>query len=191
MADQINRDRFIALLTERFPYVAAAIDDCSRGLLHLEMATLARATQAAVDTQDRDTVRRHFQFIDEVLRQADPYVENAVNVSYLENIRFAGRKAGPTKAQELLTPRLRKALAELEQYLAQPAPTIGTMNRAGTPSKRPASSLSRREAQVIQHPTQRQLTFVNNRTSLRRLLSGPWPAAILPRSSALCSRVSV
>jgi hypothetical protein len=34
MADQINRDRFIALPTERFPYVAAAIDDCSRGLLH-------------------------------------------------------------------------------------------------------------------------------------------------------------
>jgi hypothetical protein len=119
MAEQIDRDRFIALLTERFPDIASSIDDCSRGLLHLEMATLARATQAAIDAQDRDTVRRHFQFIDEVFRQAAPDVENAVNVSYLENLRFEGRKAAPTKARELLTPRLRQALAELEEYLAR------------------------------------------------------------------------
>ena len=119
MAEQIDRDRFIALLTERFPEVAASIDECQRGLLHLEMATLARATQAAIDGQDRHTVRRHFQFIDEVFRQAAPDVENAVNVSYLENLRFEGRKAAPTKARELLTPRLRQALAELEEYLAR------------------------------------------------------------------------
>src|SRR5437764_9373341 len=98
MAEKIDRDRFVVLLTERFPEVAAAIDDCSQGLLHLEMATLARATQAAIDGQDRDTVRRHFQFIDEVFRQAAPEVENAVNVSYLENLRFEGRNAGPTRA---------------------------------------------------------------------------------------------
>ena len=119
MAEQIDRDRFIALLAERFPDVAAAIDDCSQGLLHLEMATLARATQAAIDDQDRDTVRRHFQFIDEVFREAAPDIVNAVNVSYLENLRFEGRKAAPTKARELLTPRLRQVLAELEEYLAR------------------------------------------------------------------------
>lgn len=119
MAERIDRDRFIALLTERFPEIAAAIDDCSQGLLHLEMATVARATQAAIDSQARDTVRRHFQFIDEVFRQAVPDVENAVNVSYLENLRFEGRKATPTKARELLTPRLRQALTELEEYLAR------------------------------------------------------------------------
>jgi hypothetical protein len=62
-------------------------------------------------------VREHFQFIDEVLCDAAPDVENAVNVSYLENLQFEGRKAGPTKARELLTPRLRQALTELEEYL--------------------------------------------------------------------------
>ena len=117
MVEQIDHERFIALLTERFPEVAAAIDDCSLGLLHLEMATLARATQAAIDGRDHDTVQRHFQFIDEVFRQAAPDVQNAVNVSYLENLRFEGRKAGPAEARELLTPRLRQALAELEEYL--------------------------------------------------------------------------
>jgi hypothetical protein len=117
MALSIDHNRFMALLTERFPEVASSIDDCSQGLLHLEMATLARATQTAIDHQDRDTVRRHFLFIDEVFRQAAPDVENAVFVSYLENLRFEGRKAGPKKAMELLTPRLRQALAELEAYL--------------------------------------------------------------------------
>jgi hypothetical protein len=116
---QFNRDRFIALLAEQFPEVAEAIDDCSRGLLHLEMATLARATQTAIDNQERDTVRRHFLFIDEVFGQAAPDVENAVYVSYLENLRCEGRKAKSTNARELLTPRLRQALAELEEYLAR------------------------------------------------------------------------
>lgn len=119
MADPIDHPRFIELLTGRFPEVAAAIYDCSRGKLHLEMATLARATQAAIDNQDKATVLRHFQFVDEVFRDAARDVENAVNVSYLENLRFEGRKAAPTKARSLLTPRLRQALIELEECLAK------------------------------------------------------------------------
>ena len=119
MSDRIDHECFIELLRDRFPEVATAIDDCSQGLLHLEMATLARATQAAIDNQDKTTLVRHFQFVDEVFRDAAPDVENAVNVSYLENLRFEGRKAGPTKARELLTPRLQRALIELEDYLAR------------------------------------------------------------------------
>ena len=119
MARSIDHSRFITMLTERFPDVAASIDDCSKGLLHMEMATLARATQAAIQSQDKATVREHFRFIDEVFRDGAPDVKNAVNVSYLENLNFEGRKAGPTKARELLTPRLRQALAELEEYLTR------------------------------------------------------------------------
>jgi hypothetical protein len=117
MFEPIDHPRFIALLTAQFPEVAAAIDDCSQGLLHLEMATLARATQSAIYNQDKATVIRHFQFVDEVIRDAAPDVWNAVNVSYLENLHFEGRKAAPAKARELLTPRLRQALIELEEYL--------------------------------------------------------------------------
>ena len=119
MAVYIDRDQFIVRLIDRFPEVAADIDDCSHGLLHLEMATLARATQAAIDSQDKAMLGRHFQFIDEVFRDAAPSVANAVNVSYLENLRFEGRKAGPTKARELLPPRLQQALTKLEAYLVK------------------------------------------------------------------------
>jgi hypothetical protein len=116
-AKTVDHNRFIALFTEWFPEVAATISDCSKGLLHPEMATLARATQAAIDGADEDTVRRHFQFVDDVFQRAAPDVENAVYVSYLENLRFEGRKARATNARELLTPRLRQALAELEAHL--------------------------------------------------------------------------
>jgi hypothetical protein len=93
MGRNIDRERFIALLNEQFPEVAAKIDDISAGLLHLEMATFSRETQAAIDARDNETVKRHFRFINEVFRDAAPDVENAVNVSYLENLRFDGRKA--------------------------------------------------------------------------------------------------
>lgn len=111
--DRVDHTRFVAMLTERFPEVAASIDDCAEGLLHLEMAALARATQAAIDRQNKDTLIQHFQFVDEVIRHAAPEVENAVNVSYLENLRFDGAAA----ARELLTPRLKVAIIELEEYL--------------------------------------------------------------------------
>ena len=119
MAEPIDHTRFLTLLTERFPEVVATIDTCCQGVLHLELATFARATQVAIDSQDRETVQRHFQFIDEVYRQAAPEVENAISVSYLENLRFDGRKAELTKAQELLTPRIRRSLAGLEEQLVR------------------------------------------------------------------------
>jgi hypothetical protein len=112
MAACIDHKRFLALLTEGFPEVVADVDDCSRGLLHLEMASFARATQAAIDERDIETIERHFRFADKVLRDAAPDVENAIYVSYLENLRFEGRKAHATKARTLLPPRLKAALIE-------------------------------------------------------------------------------
>jgi hypothetical protein len=108
--------QFIALLTQQFPDVAASVDDCSQGLLHCEMSFVARATQTAIDAGDKETIQRHFAFIDVVFRDAAPDVKNAVYVSYLENLRFEGRKAGPVNATQYLSPRLRQALTELETH---------------------------------------------------------------------------
>ena len=107
------------MLATRYPIIAANMSEYAKGLLHLEMADLARATQAAIDDGDRETVRDHFGFVNEVYGNAAPDVENAVNVSYLENLRFEGRQAKAMKARELLTPKLRQALEDLERYLAR------------------------------------------------------------------------
>jgi hypothetical protein len=78
----IDHSQFMALLAERFPDVAAAINDRARGLLHPEMGSFARATQAAIDRQEYETARRHFAFADEIFSDGAPDVENAVYVSY-------------------------------------------------------------------------------------------------------------
>jgi hypothetical protein len=117
MSGTIDHSQFVSLLKERFPEVAVNVDECSQGLLHLEMATLARVTQAAIDVGNKDTVRQYFAFVDEVFNDAASDVENAIYVSYLENLRFEGRKIGPAQVCEFLSPRLKKALNELEAYL--------------------------------------------------------------------------
>lgn len=40
----VDRCRFLALLSDRLPDVAADIDECSAGLLHMEINILARLT---------------------------------------------------------------------------------------------------------------------------------------------------
>ena len=95
MAEFIRGERlkgqsdFERLLREYFPVVAAGIEDVEQGLLHLEMAALARATCGAIEAGDLHQVQAHLRFIDELFGKAGPDLENAVCVSYLENI-FVG-----------------------------------------------------------------------------------------------------
>jgi hypothetical protein len=46
MSGVVDRDEFIVLLTHRYPEIATDIDDCIKGLLHMEMGLLARAVQS-------------------------------------------------------------------------------------------------------------------------------------------------
>jgi phage-related baseplate assembly protein len=117
MSEQIDHTRFLELLIARFPTVADNIDDISRGLLHPEMATLARATQAAIQQRDFVTVTEHFAFMDDVLKAASSEVENAVYVSYLENIDLDSTDDRFEQARSILPAALPQALVELEEHL--------------------------------------------------------------------------
>ena len=118
MGDVVDRETFIVMLTERYPVVSADIDECARGLLHLEMGALARAAQAAISDEDTVAVREHFRFIDEIYRRATPEVKNAIHVSYLEHLSFDGKHSKRVKAKEMLSPELQAALKGLEAYNA-------------------------------------------------------------------------
>ena len=119
MAGDVDRNAFVAMLAERYPAVAADIDESMWGLLHLEMGQLARAAQAAISDEDPAAVREHFRFIDEVYRRATPEVKNAVHVSYLECLSFDGKHGKRIKARELLSPTLQAGLRGLEAYNAE------------------------------------------------------------------------
>jgi hypothetical protein len=109
-------DDFERLLAERFPAIAAEIDDVERGLLHLEMAVLARATCRAVDRGDSQQVEDHICFVDELLSDAGPDLENAIYVSYLENVFLGSEDPRYLMARTMLSSRLQTALTELEEH---------------------------------------------------------------------------
>ncbi len=116
MAGTVDHAAFVSMLTERYPAITEDIDECARGLLHLEMGALARAAQAAISNEDTMVVREHFRFIDEVYRRATPEVKNAIHVSYLERISFDGKHGTRIKAREILSPALQAGLSGLEKY---------------------------------------------------------------------------
>ncbi len=116
MAKNIDHQRFIELLTARFPEIAGGISDSSAGLLHPEMGHFAHATNDAIRKDDLVAVRAHFAFADEILNEATPEVENAIAVSYLENLRFKKDADGQIVARNLLSPKLFQILVELEAF---------------------------------------------------------------------------
>lgn len=118
MACKIDREAFVAMLAQRYPAIAAGIDEGIRGLLHMEMGHLGIAAQAAITTENIAAVREHFRFIDEVYRRGTPEVKNAVHVSYLERLGFDGRHARRIKAREMLSPALQAGLCGLETHNA-------------------------------------------------------------------------
>jgi hypothetical protein len=138
VGDMVDREAFIVMLTERYPAVAADIDECAQGLLHLEMGTFARATQAAISDENTAAVREHFRFIGEVYRRATPEVKNAVHVSYLECLSFDGKHGKRIKAREMLSPGLQAGLSGLEAYNAE---LFG--RRGGAPSQLPSKPARR------------------------------------------------
>jgi hypothetical protein len=112
-----GRKHFIRVLSGRFPEIAAAIDTYSRGLLHCEMGTFARATQEALDCRDFRTAQAHLNFAEELCQVAGPELENALAVSYLEYIDFDKRYGRSASDRDMLPPGLRAGLAALEEHL--------------------------------------------------------------------------
>jgi hypothetical protein len=116
LGDPCDPTDFERRLSARFPEVAAQIDDFERDSLHLEMAVFARATSTAISLGDFPQVRAHLCFVDELFSAAGSGLENAIYVSYLENIFLGSEDARVASARAMLSERLAAALVELEEH---------------------------------------------------------------------------
>lgn len=83
-----TREQFLADLASEFPDVAAQIRSDESGILHCEVGAFRRATEVAIDTGQCWTAERHFRFVERVLRDADPALRNALQISYLKDLAF-------------------------------------------------------------------------------------------------------
>jgi hypothetical protein len=124
-----GREEFLRRLFQRFPTLAHGPDAFAAGLLHCEMGWFSNKTSEAMDAHHFRLVRAHFEFIDEALASASDELENAIVVSYLENV-FALNTACTAKARDLLTPLLSAAVVEMEgQFIAHVSGTRPPIGR--------------------------------------------------------------
>ncbi len=81
----IDHRQFLELLTGEFPELADIIRN-KYELLHLEVAAFRQATEDAMDAGNLWTAEKHFRFVERVLPDADDEVDNALEISYLEDL---------------------------------------------------------------------------------------------------------
>jgi hypothetical protein len=112
--ERLDKDKFVQLALAEFPQLREEFAE-EDGLLHLQMAALSRFAQAAIDSNDLDVLVRCYGLLAEVMKTATSDVENAIYVSFLENLDFESSSYG-AEAKHLLPPVLQKALAELNEH---------------------------------------------------------------------------
>jgi hypothetical protein len=110
----LNKDKFVELALADFPQLRDEFAE-QDGLFHLQMAAFSRFAQAAIDRNDLDILIKCYGLLAEVMKSATSDVENAIYVSFLENLDFASSPHGP-RSKRLLPPVLQKALAELDEH---------------------------------------------------------------------------
>ena len=81
-----SREEFLDRLNSEFPEVLSTIDDTEEGLLHCEVAAFRRQTEKAIDNGNEKLVKGHFQLVEKLLQSADTKLENALLVSYIEDL---------------------------------------------------------------------------------------------------------
>jgi hypothetical protein len=115
----IDHPVFDGISCGQLPEIWTQLDEDHRALLHLEMAEVARATCRAIEIGDRTTEDRHFKLMDSVFARAAPDVENAIYVSWLENVFLGDERREFLEARTRLPEGLAKGLRELEDHFAR------------------------------------------------------------------------
>jgi len=117
----VTHAELISGLNERFPELRDDLcEESWTGLLHLEVACLARLTQKAISDGDRDLLKRCFDFAHMAFRDGDNEVKNAMYVSYLEHLTFSDAKKTRRRrswAFALMSPALQQGYRDIMQYL--------------------------------------------------------------------------
>jgi hypothetical protein len=112
--ETVDHARFLQLLTDEFPEVPQAFDECVKGLLHCEMGVFARLTEKAMDEGRFWQAEKYFRFMERVREGATPEVENAIHVSYIENLAFSEVTDNRHQAIRRMPKALRAILLEID-----------------------------------------------------------------------------
>ena len=110
-----DEEEFRSRALAEFPILAEEFAEWD-GLLHLQMAALSHLVRKAIDGGDYATVKRAYRLLDDLMLNAGIGLENAITVSFLENLEFEADPNGK-KARHLLPPKLLELLLGLEKHM--------------------------------------------------------------------------
>ncbi|MGJ1454510.1 DUF7674 family protein [Sphingobacterium multivorum] len=112
-----NKDLFIADLIRIFPNLEEEIlDEDYSFSITLQMGSLKRYIQKAIDDDNSDIFDAVVAFLNENLPLVDKKVQNAIFISFLEKLDFSGTP----KFRQKLVGTLGRARADLERYHNEP-----------------------------------------------------------------------
>jgi len=110
---QMNNKEFISTLIKVFPEIEDdVLDEDNNGLITLQISFFRKFTQNAVDNNDLLSIKKCFQFVDDMIGNVEDRVESALYLSFLNKLSFV-RNPG---AEKLLSNKLLGARSEINDY---------------------------------------------------------------------------
>jgi hypothetical protein len=109
-SDYFGIKRFSDSVIERFPDFGIELTDAQRDV-HGQMQVLAEGARECMRIGDLDSIRRIFEFLEQLLDRPDLHVEivNAMTISFLTREDFQ-LSANGVKAWSMLAPKLRTCI---------------------------------------------------------------------------------
>jgi hypothetical protein len=107
----------IRFIESRFPDLADDLhDEIADGLLHVQMGVFSRLAQSAIDSENEFLWNKVTNVFMCLWEDCTPDVENALNVSFLENLNFDNGKGKRAWAYNKMPGTMQKAFDEMEAY---------------------------------------------------------------------------
>ncbi len=83
----LDRSKLLKEVKEAFPKIEATIN-VQQGLLHFEVGVLYMHTQKLIKNGEREKITKSFKIAHKFYRNGDKKVNNAIGVSYVEDLEF-------------------------------------------------------------------------------------------------------
>ncbi len=88
----MHRSEFLRELKKTFPELREDIN-AQEGLIHLEMNVFHKFAQDAIDENNLELLNQIFFLADKFYRNGNSKLKNAIDVSFVEGLKFKNRKA--------------------------------------------------------------------------------------------------
>jgi hypothetical protein len=113
----IDATALIELIGKHFPEIVDELqDETWKGLLHVQTGVFSHYAQRAIDQQDQVAWRKITGVFVLVWDDCSADVTNALNVSFLEHLKFSDQKAQRSWAYKAMPVKMRRAWDEMEDY---------------------------------------------------------------------------